>query len=80
MTSKVWKDYGEKRIHHVNDRKEHHSKRVKKGQKDAYVNREEAKSQDENDEESTYDEGKADSEEEFKDLPRQKRSEGCLCE
>ena len=44
------------------------------------MNREEAKSQDENDEESTYDEEKADSEEEFKDLPRQKRSEGCLCE
>lgn len=30
FTSKVWKDYEEKRIHHVNDRKEHHSKRVKK--------------------------------------------------
>ena len=43
----------------------------KKGQKDAYVNREEAKSQDENDEESTYDDEKADSEEGFKDLPRQ---------
>ena len=71
LTSKVWKDYEEKRIHHVNDQKVHHSKRVKKGQKDAYVNREEAKSQDENDEESTYDEEKADSEEEFKDLPRQ---------
>ena len=71
LTSKVWKDYREKRIHHVNNRKEHHSKRVKKGQKDAYVNREEAKSQDENDEESTYDEEKADSEEDFKDLPRQ---------
>lgn len=43
LISKVWKDYEEKRIYYVNDRKEYYLKRVKKGQKDVYVNREEVK-------------------------------------
>ena len=70
LTSRVWKDYEDRKALNVNDRKGHHTKRIKKDHKDAYINREEAKSQDENDEESASEEENADSDEEYKDLLR----------
>ena len=69
MTSRIWKDYEDRRAHNVNNQKAHHKKRIRKGHKDAYVNREEAKSKDANDEESAGEEKNADSGKEYRDLP-----------
>lgn len=69
MTSRIWKDYEDRRAHIVNNQKAHHTKRIRKGHKDAYVNREEAKSKDANNEESAGEEKNAHSGKEYRDLP-----------
>lgn len=69
MTSRIWKDYEDRRAHNVNNQKAHHTKRIRKGHKDAYVNREEAKSKNANDEESAGEEKNAHSGKEYRDLP-----------
>ena len=63
MTSRIWKDYEDRRAHNVNNQKAHHTKRIRKGHKDAYVNREEAKSKDAGEEKNAH------SGKEYRDLP-----------
>ncbi|RMX56077.1 hypothetical protein pdam_00010415 [Pocillopora damicornis] len=69
LTSRIWKDYEDRRAHNVNNQKAHHTKRIRKGHRDAYVNREEAKSKDANDEESASEEKNAHSGKGYRDLP-----------
>lgn len=68
LTSKVWKDYGDRRTQYVNAR--NHSEGIKTSHTDAYMNPEGAESREENDEESASEDENADSDKEYKDLFR----------
>lgn len=68
LTSKVWKDYEDRRTQYVNAR--NHSEGIKTSHTDAYMNPEGAESREENDEESASEDENADSDKEYKDLFR----------
>ena len=70
LTSKVWKDYEDRRAQYVNARNGNHSEGIKTSHTDAYMNPEGAESREENDEESASEDENADSDKEYKDLFR----------
>lgn len=70
LTSKVWKDYEDRRAQYVNARNGNQSEVIKTSHTDAYMNPEEAESREENDEESASEDENADSDKEYKDLFR----------
>lgn len=67
LTSKVWKDYEDRRTQYVNAET---TQGIKTSHTDAYMNPEGAESREENDEESASEDENADSDKEYKDLFR----------